>query len=335
MHYLGIMNLDAAGRTGEIAYVAEDQHHLPDSWIFNTRSGKARQITHLNRDLERYELGTAHLVEWVATDGSQRRGTLLLPPRYQVGRRLPLVVVVYGGSQGWKYLNHFGLEGEEPAFDYQVLATRGYAIFYPDAPLRIGHNSQDLVDGIMPGIDSLIGQGFVDPNRLAVTGQSFGSVCVLALITRTDRFKAAVVSAVSHPDILADYLQMNPGSSNTGVGYFESGQGRMGGSPWEYRERYLENSPIYDFDRISTPVLIAQGDRDGLLGANATFVALQRLGKRVEYRIYHGEGHVISRRDNVIDFWNRRIQFLDERLGVSRDAHGSVVYEAMNVQQGH
>ena len=63
---------------------------------------------------------------------------------------------------------------------------------------------------VMPGVNAAIDQGYADPDRLAVMGQSYGSYCVLALITQTARFKAAIITAaVLHPDLFADYLKLD------------------------------------------------------------------------------------------------------------------------------
>ena len=75
-----------------------------------------------------------------------------------------------------------------------------------------------------------------------------------------------------------------------------------------------------------TPLLIGQGEKDGrLIGSDAVFVGLQRLGKKVEYRIYENEGHVIARKANVLDFWKRRIEFLDEYLDITIDDRGQMI----------
>jgi dipeptidyl aminopeptidase/acylaminoacyl peptidase len=202
----------------------------------------------------------------------------------------------------------------------QVLATRGYAVLFPDTPLRQGMAMADLLRTVMPGVDAAIEQGFADPDRLAVMGQSYGSYSTLALIAQTTRFRAAIITAaVLHPDLLADYLRS--------IGYYERGQGNMGGSIWEQRQRYLDNSPLLLFDRIETPLLIGQGERDGdLVPANAIFTALQRLEKPVEYRLYGDEGHVITSAANVLDFWRRRLEFLAEHLDVALDATGAVLF---------
>jgi dipeptidyl aminopeptidase/acylaminoacyl peptidase len=100
----------------------------------------------------------------------------------------------------------------------------------------------------------------------------------------------------------------------------------MGGSIWEFPERYFENSPLFRFDRIETPLLIGQGELDGdLVPSEAIFHALERLGKPAEYRLYQDESHVISIQANVRDFWQRRFEFLAEHLDLETDDQGAIV----------
>ncbi len=148
---------------------------------------------------------------------------------------------------------------------------------------------------------------------------------MLALITQTGRFKAAIITAaVVHPDLFADYL-----SSEGATGYYEKGQGNMKGTIWEQRDRYFRNSPLFLFDRIQTPLLIGQGENDAALTApDAIFAGLQRLGKSAEYRLYEGEGHVISQRPNVLDFWKVRLSFLAENLDLTYDDKGRILFDA-------
>ena len=311
-------DIDANDATGEIAFVAKDQRHPADLWIYDTKQRQTRQVSHLNPALERYELGDTRLIAFRSADGKNLHATLLLPPNFQPGQPLPTVVWVYGGENGSDALRRFGMWGDTPMFNMQILATRGYAVLFPDAPLREGSPVKDLLGTVMPATDAAVDQGFADPDRLAIMGQSFGAYSVLGVITHTNRFKAAVVTApIVNPDLLANYLELASDGSPRWIGYLEHGQVQMGGSPWQFPSRYLENSPIYDFDKITTPVLIGEGSNDGrLLGADATFVALRRLGKEVEYRLYEGEGHVLQRQPNVRDFWERRLAFLAEHLPV-------------------
>jgi dipeptidyl aminopeptidase/acylaminoacyl peptidase len=306
--------------TGELAFISTDLQTLDDVWLLDPGTGALRRATTLNEGFDGIELGSSRLIEWTGPEGQVLRGALLLPPGHVPGERLPMVVSVYGGVLGSNSLNQFGLRfGESPVFNWHVLATRGFAVLVPDAPLREGRIAEDIVATVVPGVDAAIEQGYADPDRIAVMGQSFGAFNTLSLITRTTRFRAAVITAaVTHPDLFADYLR--------NVGYHEQGQGRMGGTIWEHPERYRENSPLFEFDRIETPLLIGQGDRDrDLYAADAIFAALQRLDRPVEYRVYPGEGHVISRPSFVIDFWERRLEFLAEHLDLVLGPDGSVL----------
>jgi dipeptidyl aminopeptidase/acylaminoacyl peptidase len=327
--YSTSFNVDASDVTESIVFAARDQRHPTDVWRFDTRRATVSQITRLNENLDRFELGATRLIEWSGTDGQKLRGALLLPPGYQETQRVPLVVWVYGGSNGSANVNTFGLTFQGATFNMQVLATRGYAILFPDAPVREGRVMSDLMAAVIPGVNAAIEQGYADPERLAIMGQSYGAHNVLLMITQTSRFKAAIISAaVAHPDLFAAYTEMGLDGSATSAGYYERGQGGMGGTPWEHPDRYRDNSPLFSFDRIETPLLIGQGEKDGrLISSDAVFVGLQRLGKKVEYRIYENEGHVIARKANVVDFWKRRIEFLDEYLDIARDDRGQVILQ--------
>lgn len=276
--------------------MTKEQDQLDELWVYDAFSSRVHQASMIDPARLAANLGESRRIRWTRQDGRELSGALLLPTGYRTGTRVPLVTWVYGGANSAMH----------------ILATRGFAVFFPDAPYRTGQLTNDLVASVLSGIDAVVEQGVADPERLAVMGQSFGSLNVLQLLTRTSRFKAAVISAaVLHPDLFADYL--------TDVGYYERGQGNQGGSIWEYPERFRANSPLFEFPRISTPLLILQGaaDRD-LRASSAIFTALERLGKRVELRIYPGEGHVITGPAHVRDAWEKRIEFPTEHPGLPR-----------------
>lgn len=99
----------------------------------------------------------------------------------------------------------------------------------------------------------------------------------------------------------------------------EHGFDAMGGTPWEFRERYIGNSPLFYFDRIVTPLLIIHGGEDNAVApylGDQVFVGLRRLGKQVEYAKYEGEGHsqLFWSHANQLDCWNRIIGWFDKYL---------------------
>src|SRR5712692_9678839 len=100
--------------------------------------------------------------------------------------------------------------------------------------------------------------GIADPNQLGIMGHSYGGYSTLALIVQTNRFKAAL-AADGMGDLISAYGQMSPEGTTYGIGVIEAGQGLMGGTPWQFRDRYIENSPSFYLDRVETPLMIVHG----------------------------------------------------------------------------
>lgn len=299
-----------------IAYVAERGDRPPEVWITQQELSHTNRITNLNPQVTRLALGAARLLQWSGPGGTVLRGALLMPGNYEPGKRFPLVVKVYGGSMLSSRMNRFGLE---PGIDnLHLLSTRGYGVLLPDAPLREGTPVDDLAAAVMPGVDSAIAIGLADPGRLALMGHSFGGYSVLALLVQTDRFKAAVSSG-GFSSLFTQYGALRDDGSAIGVGMMEGLPGRMGGHPWELRDRYIANSPYFFLDSVTTPVLLLHGGADHTVSAAAadeTFVALRRLGKTVEYARYDGEGHHPGDWSlaNATDYWERIFAWLERYL---------------------
>ena len=256
------------------------------------------------------------LVNWLSDDGELLNGSLLLPSGYQEGKRYPLIVFVYGGSLLSNRLDRFGLAYFGP-FNMQLFSTRGYAVLLPDSPQHIGTPMLDLVKTVLPGVSELVRLGIADPEKVGVMGHSNGGYGTLALIVQSKRFRAAV-EVDGMGDLLGLYGEMRQDGSAYGTSV-EHGQNALGGSPWEVRERFVENSPLFYLDRTDTPLLIVQGADDTAVApflADEIFVGLRRLGKEAEYAKYGGEGHEPSywSRPNQIDFCTRMLDWFEVHL---------------------
>ena len=301
----------------DVVFYSEDPGHEQNLWASDATFRNPSQLTHLNPGADQYKLGAARLIDWLSDDGVHLQGALLLPSGYQEGERYPLVVWVYGGHMESDSFDRFGLEGAGP-FNMQLLATRGYAVLAPDAPQRLGTPMTDLVKTVLPGVNKVIEMGIADPERLGVMGHSYGGYSTLSLIVQTQRFKAAL-EADGTADLIDSYGAMLNNGAAFGTSIAEHGQGLMGGTPWEFRDRYIENSPFFYLDRVQTPLLIVHGGLDldvaPFLG-DEVFVALRRLGKRVEYAKYQGEEHSPAYWSyaNQVDFCQRMIAWFDVHL---------------------
>jgi dipeptidyl aminopeptidase/acylaminoacyl peptidase len=301
-----------------LVYAAQNAQQEQNLWITKLDFAKHRQLTHVNPELERYPAGEARLIEYSTSDGTELRSTLLLPVNYQSGRRYPLVVWVYGGSLLSANLNRYGGSGNEH-FNLQLFASRGYAVLLPDTPLAVGTPMQDLAKTVLPAVDKAIEMGVADSDRLGVMGVSFGGYSTLALLVQTVRFKAAVMD-VGIGNLSSMYGVMLKNGMPFGTSWAEEGQGRMGGPPWQFPDRYVQNSPVFYLNKIETPLLISQGGLDiAPFHADEIFVGLRRLGKKVVYVRYENEGHGTEYYSNRIDYWTRVIEWFASHL--SSDSH--------------
>jgi dipeptidyl aminopeptidase/acylaminoacyl peptidase len=174
----------------------------------------------------------------------------------------------------------------------------------------------DLASTVLPAVDKVIEMGIADPERLGVMGASYGGYSTLALIVQTTRFRAAVIFA-GFGDLISAYGEMSDEGAARMIQLAEKGQLRMGGTPWQFRDRYIENSPIFYLDRVQTPALIVHGTDDHVartfLG-DEIFVGLRRLGKEAVYARYEGEGHALTSYANIADYLNRMILWFDQHL---------------------
>jgi dipeptidyl aminopeptidase/acylaminoacyl peptidase len=119
--------------------------------------------------------------------------------------------------------------------------------------------------------------------------------------------------------LFSQYGEMREDGSAVGINWSEKDQGRMGGHPWEFRQRYIENSPYFFLDRVRTPVLLLHGGADRTVlpqRAEETFVALRRLGREVELVEYEGEAHHPGSWSvaNATDYWQRIFDWFDRYM---------------------
>ena len=300
-----------------VAYVAEDPLHPPDLYVRSGDLSQAKKASEVAPALANRTFGRAEVIEWKSVDGETQRGALVYPAGYEKGKRYPLIVKVYGGSSISNDLNRFGYS-IAAVENLQLYATRGYALLLSDSTLHVGTPMVDLMKSVLPGIDKAIEAGVADPDRVGVTGHSYGGYGTLCLIAQSSRFKAAVMRA-GMGDMIGQYGQLANDGTNYGLAWAEQGQGRMGGTPWEFRDRYLENSPYLYLDRVKTPLLIIHGGKDDAVPpylADEVFSGLRRLAKEVTYARYEGEGHWEGSWGyaNQLDSLNRSIAWFDRHL---------------------
>ena len=309
-----ILRIDVSCESPRVIYTRQDAQRCEDIWIAGMDFQNPKQLTHVNPSHDVSVMGASHLINYRGLDGQELCGALLLPAGYDAGKRYPLVVWVYGGSRGGDMVNQFGLQGLG-VNNLQLLAARGYAVLFPDAPLRKGTPMRDLAKTVLPGVDRVVEMGIADPGRLGVMGHSFGGYCVLALIAQTTRFKVAISSG-GFGNWIGTYNQMRRDGSTYARWMTER---KLGGTPWQSRDRYIENSPVFYLDRVQTPLLLLHGELDNAVPsflADEIFTGLRGLEKWAMYVKYEGESHdpAAWEYENQVDYWERIITVFNNFL---------------------
>lgn len=260
------------------------------------------------------------LLHYEASDGAPLSGLLLLPalrPGVPDGP-YPLILWVYAGMTFGDTAAMRADHAWSSPYNMALATAQGYAVLYPSIPLAPqgsdGPVAPHLAGAVLPAIDRVGSLGVIDTSRVAVMGQSFGGWTTLALITRTKRFRSAIALAavsdqVSYVGAFRPWDRPWPYAHTLMAPekMTEAGQQSLEGPLWQYPERYIEDSPVLQANRVGTPTMIIQGDQDfeGIQQSEEFFNALYRLGKRAEFVRYFGDTHAIESPANVRDMWQR------------------------------
>lgn len=288
---------------------------FPNLWSSNTSLKSPVQITDANPQQKEYNWGTAELVNWISLDGKPLTGMLIKPENFDPSKKYPMIVNFYEKSSNRLHRHRAPSYGRS-TINYPFYASRGYIIFNPDVYYRDGYPGESAFNCVIPGVTALIEKGFVDKNNIGVQGHSWGGYQIAYLVTKTDIFKAAE-SGAPVPNMISAYGGIRWWSGLSRQFQYEHTQSRIGGTPWEYPQRYVENSPIFNIDKINTPLLIMHNDADGHVPwyqGIEFFVSLRRLGKPSWFLNYNGEPHWPLKWQNRIDFNLRMSQFFDYYL---------------------
>jgi dipeptidyl aminopeptidase/acylaminoacyl peptidase len=272
-------------------------------------------ISDANPQQKNYNWGTSELVNWTSLNGKELRGMLIKPEDFNPDKKYPMLVNFYEKSSNGLF-RHRAPSAGRSTINYSFYTSRGYVIFNPDVYYKIGYPGESAYNCVIPGVNSLIEKGFIDKENIGVQGHSWGGYQIAYLVTRTDIFKAAE-SGAPVANMISAYGGIRWWTGLSRQFQYEHTQSRIGGTPWEYPMRYIQNSPIFYIDKINTPLLIMHNDADGHVPwyqGIEFFVSLRRLGKPSWFLNYNGEPHWPLKLQNRKDFNIRMAQFFDYYL---------------------
>jgi dipeptidyl aminopeptidase/acylaminoacyl peptidase len=296
-------------------FTKENYQTFPDIQYTTNGLAEARKISTVNPQQADYKWGSIELYTWTSTTGEKLEGLLVKPEGFDPNKKYPMIVNFYERSSQGLY-RHRTPEPHRSTINYPFYASRGYLIFNPDVPYRIGYPGESAYNAVLSGVTSLIDEGFVDKDNIGLQGHSWGGYQIAHIITKTDLFKCAE-SGAPVVNMFSAYGGIRWGSGASRMFQYEKTQSRIGGTIWDKPLRYLENSPIFFLDKINTPVLILHNDNDGAVPwyqGIEFFVGMRRLGKPAWLLNYNDEPHWPLKLQNRKDFQLRMSQFFDYYL---------------------
>jgi dipeptidyl aminopeptidase/acylaminoacyl peptidase len=303
-----------ARKADVLVYTRERADEFPDLWVADSAFRQPRKVSDANPQVNEFTWGSPELVTWNSLDGLPLEGVLIKPANYQPGRRYPVIVYFYERMSQRLFEFNEPVVNHRPSFG--VYASAGYAIFLPDVVFDIGRPGYSATKCLVPGVQKLIDMGIADPKAIGLHGHSWSGYQTAFVITQTNIFKAAVAGAPV-ANMTSAYGGIRWESGLARQWQYEETQSRIGGSLWEYPERYIENSPLFFADRIQTPLLLMHGDEDGAVPwyqSIEMYLAMRRLGKDCIFLQYRGEPHHPQKYGNKLDYSIRMKQYFDHYL---------------------
>lgn len=265
----------------------------PTELFVVTPDGNERQLTNVNSAwLDQVQIANVREVTYESDPGVTVHGWLLTPPNLNEQAKYPAIIEVHGGPHGMYGTGFF--------HEMQVLAGKGYVVLMTNPRGSTGYGQEwvaatredwggaDYRD-VMGGVPFLESLGYVDPDRIGITGGSYGGYITNWAISQTNRFRAAVTQRST-----ANRYSLY-GTSDLAFTYSDW---EFGGTPYDNPESYAKHSPLTYVKNVETPLLILHSENDlrcSISQGEELFTALKSLGKTVEFVRFPDESHGLSR----------------------------------------
>jgi len=299
-----------------LLFTQETFEDFPDVWVSDMEFRDRVRVSEANPQQAEYLWGTTELVDWVSTDGHRLQGVLMKPENFDPNRQYPMVVYFY---ERWSdgLHDHYAPVPHRSRISFPMYTSHDYVVFIPDIVYRAGYPGESAMNSVVPGILKLLEAGFVDRERIALQGHSWGGYQIAFMVTRSQNLFRAAAAGAPVANMTSAYGGIRWQTGLVRQFQYERTQSRLGASLWDAPMRYIENSPLFWVDKIETPLLIMHNDNDGHVPWEQgieLFVAMRRLAKPAWLINYNDEPHWPTSFANRRD-WNIRMkQFFDHFL---------------------
>jgi hypothetical protein len=303
-----------AGNSQSFLFSRQSYVQYPDLWFSNNQFRQPRRLTNANPQQQQVQWGRANLFSWTNYEGKPNEGILYLPQDFDTGKRYPVIVDFYEKHSNDLH-EYLPPEYSTSTINIPTYVSNGYIVFRPDVHYTIGAPGESVYNAVVSGTKALVAQGFADSTRIGLQGHSFSGFEVAYLLTRTSLFACANIGA-GVVNFTYNYTFVRSNGA-PGLFKFEVEQYRMGKTLWEDPQGYINNSPIFRADKITTPVVILHNDKDGAVPFTQgldLFLAMRRLQKPAWLLNYKGQNHTLEELIPQQDWTLRMRQFFDHYL---------------------
>jgi dipeptidyl aminopeptidase/acylaminoacyl peptidase len=302
------VNAFAVSDAGDVVFAGQSATMPPELWLWDQKNSP-QQVSHLNDSWKQFTLNAPEFYRYKSFDGLEIQAALLKPAGVDPKNKLPLITLIHGGpTSNWQ--DSIEVWG-------QLLAARGYAVFYPNIRGSVGYGQKfiemnrgdwgggDFKD-VMWGVKDLIDRGIADSSKLGIGGWSYGGYMAEWAVTQTNEFKAAV-SGAGLSNLISEY------GSEEHPSYDEW----FYGVPYESDSlvRYLNSSPFTQLRNAKTPTLIFQGEADTTDPPDQSqelYRGLKHYGVETQLVMYPRESHVLREEKHVLDRLNRMLAWYEK-----------------------
>jgi dipeptidyl aminopeptidase/acylaminoacyl peptidase len=299
-----------------IALIWDHARRPQEVYTVETETGAPVRVTESRiGSLPEDELGEPELVSFPTRDGHDVPAWLFRPAAEE---RAPVVLAIHGGPEAQ----------ERPAYNglYQYLRSRGVGVLAPNVRGSTGYGKtyqkliyRDWGGGDLRDFESaaewLRSQEWVDPDRIAVYGGSYGGFATLTCLSRLPDYWAAGVDIIGPSNLITLAATVPP----TWRRFIDD----LLGNPVDDAELLRERSPLTYVENIHAPLLVIQGAKDPRVAkaeSDQIVERLRELGREVEYEVFEDEGHGFTRYANELRAWRLAAEFLERHLTRDRAA---------------
>ena len=288
----------------------------------STGDRSVKSFSSINPQQSDFNWLTVELHHWRMFDGKMSQGLLYKPENFDSTRKYPIIFYFYERDARTRYA-YVTPQPVRASINIAYFVSNGYLVFDPNIYYKAGEPGEDAYNSVVSAAEYMSRFKWVDTTKMGLQGHSWGGYQVAYLVTRTHLFAAAEAGApVANMTSAYGGIRWETGISRQFQ--YEVSQSRIGASLWQHPELYIRNSPLFNADKVTTPLLMMANDADGAVPwyqGIEYFTALRRLGKKVWMMEYNGEAHGLTERRNRKDWSIRLSQFFGYYLKGDKPPH--------------